>query len=480
MVEAAKRGLLQPPAPPRAEFGTPEAAAAERGAFVSGVRAPVDAAAQLLTRVLEAGFKAVAPESDAAKWMQKQREEVERINSEAKKRGDVAVSQAPGGESSRTVGNIAGMIPMLAAMPARIAGSAVAGGAAAGAAGGALTPVQDTENFALEKAKQVGVGGVVGGAIGGIAGKVSDVIARRAAGSQSQAVKAAGSQAYDTAFAQDVTVSANSMQRLAANVRQRLTDFGVRRELNPRTMAAFDALEEAATQNHTLQSIDLLRRVVKNAANTETRADRGASQLILEEIDDFMTRIDASDLLTGNNATLNVAQTALQQARDLWARGSRGELVEEMIRNAGIRAGNFTGTGYENALRQEFTRLATNPRRMRLFPEEARTAIEKAAKGGPMTNALRWLGKFAPRGVVSAALGQALGNAVGGPVGGALLPIAGEVGRAGATASRDRLARQALEAMLGQQLPRGPASPFTGGLTGMMGAEAVTNEGRAR
>ena len=124
-----------------------------------------------------------------------------------------------------------------------------------------------------------------------------------------------------------------------------------------------------------------------------------------------------------------------------------------MIENAKLTAPNFTGSGYENALRTQFRTLAKNANKMRGFSKTEQTAIERVAKGGPLENTLRMLGKFAPTGVVSTVMSGGAGAAIGGPVGAVALPAAGFAARQGATALTARNARAASELMRSGQLP---------------------------
>ena len=47
------------------------------------------------------------------------------------------------------------------------------------------------------------------------------------------------------------------------------------------------------------------------------------------------------------------------------------------------RAAQFSGSGFENALRTEFRNLAQNPKRLRGFSAEEQAAIRRVARGGP-------------------------------------------------------------------------------------------------
>ena len=112
----------------------------------------------------------------------------------------------------------------------------------------------------------------------------------------------------------------------------------------------------------------------------------------------------------------------------------------------------FTGSGLENALRTEFRQLAMNEKRMRGFSDAERQAIEAVSRGGPVINIMRGLGKLAPTGVVSTALGGSIGAGAGsiaGPIGSAVgavaAPVIGAAARGTATRMTMNAAQRAAE-----------------------------------
>ncbi len=145
--------------------------------LMRGFRDPIDAAAQLLPRVLEVVTSAGgAVPNEVSEWFGKEAKRVDALNRSVEEQ-----YRAAGGEdltAGRVIGNIvnpASIVPALragqlvgpgvqvgnvAVRGARLGPSAQA--AAVGATGGALTPVTDTENFAETKALQAGLGAIAG------------------------------------------------------------------------------------------------------------------------------------------------------------------------------------------------------------------------------------------------------------------------------------------------------------------------------
>jgi hypothetical protein len=124
---------------------------------------------------------------------------------------------------------------------------------------------------------------------------------------------------------------------------------------------------------------------------------------------------------------------ALTDARDLWKRAKKTEIIDDLVASADLRSeANFTQSGMEQALRRKLVNLADNPKALRTFTKEEQNAIKLAAKGGPTQNLLRFVGKLAPTGVVSGGGSVGLGYLAGGPIGAVATPVVGGLARKGA------------------------------------------------
>ncbi len=147
----------------------------------------------------------------------------------------------------------------------------------------------------------------------------------------------------------------------------------------------------------------------------------------MDKIDDFEANLYDADVVSGDAA----AGTAFKEARALNTRLSKARTVQKLFDDAELAVGaNYTAAGMDTALRQQFRSLAKNDRKLRGFTGEEKAAVRKVVMGGPLQNALRVLGKFAPNGVVSSLAGIGAFS-VAGP-GGLALPAAGIVARQGA------------------------------------------------
>jgi plasmid stabilization system protein ParE len=274
------------------------------------------------------------------------------------------------------------------------------------------------------------VGGVTGSAVGGLAG----ALARRGAAKAATSVDDLKNQAhalYDTAKNSGVVIKPQTYQQAVAGVTQDVKSAGFHPRIHPKVAAALDELSEAANGPVDLSMVDQLRRITGSAAKSIEPDERRIASIMIDKIDDYVDALGPNDVI-GPDPT--VATKAISEARGLWSRARKAETIEGIIESAKDTAGQYSQSGMENALRTGFRQLAKNPKRMRGFTKAEQAAIKKVSRGGPVENAMRLLGKFAPRGVVSAALSGGIGYTAGGPVGSAALFGVGEIGKRAAGA----------------------------------------------
>lgn len=180
---AAQPAAAQPVAP---KTVTERVMATPVGGVIRGVMDIPEAGAQLLTR----GLEAISPAgSGMERFMREERQRVEAIN----RQNEALYRQAREGQFrpgetdvGRLVGNVAAsMVPgAAAARGLGVATAPVRGGAVAGGVSGALQPVTGAPEmgageFFTQKAEQIGVGTVAGGAGGYLADKVAAALLGR-------------------------------------------------------------------------------------------------------------------------------------------------------------------------------------------------------------------------------------------------------------------------------------------------------------
>lgn len=253
-------------------------------------------------------------------------------------------------------------------------------------------------------------------------------------------LQAAKDAAYKAADNTGIVVSRGALNRLKVGLVNDLKKEGLNRKLHPKAAAALEEIVNTKGQL-SLSEIETLRKIANDAKGSLEPADARLGSKIVDHIDDFEEGLSQRDVVGGNAD----AAGAYKEARSLNTRLSKAKTIDELFRRAELNAPNFSGSGMENALRTEFRALAKNKREIRRFSPEERVAIEKVAKGAPMENLLRQVGKLAPTGIVSFVLGQVAGAAIGGPAGMTAVPAVGFAARSAATRMTKRNANAVSE-----------------------------------
>lgn len=350
----------------------------------------------------------------------------------------------------------------LAANPIQQLASATGAGASGGVAK-QLFPGNVTVQMLGEALGGLGAGSTIAG--------MSSRSARQAAEAAVPTVSSLRARAgdlYDDAEHLGVTATQQQTQELAQGMRSiaqqegLVSPTGRVSEAYPKAREALRMLDDYGQGTMNVPQMQTVRKVLSDAAGSTDSAERRIASIMLNRFDDFTAPLAPQ----------------LGDARMLYARALRGEQLETLRDLAASRAGQFTGSGYENALRTEYRgldrRIAKGVERG--WTPEQQDAISRVARGTAYANALRNVGKAAPTGIVSYGLSTGvpfmIGNALGGPTLGATL--------SGATMGTGFLARELAtrvtqkNALLAEMLARNggtlPASPRRNLWPAMLGA----------
>lgn len=317
-------------------------------------------------------------------------------------------------------------------------------GAAEGTGLGALYGFNSGEGGIENRLQNAAISAPFGAAGGAAGGALGAAVGRGARAAPAPSLDDLRGVAH-TAFQAVDSSGAVLTPRKVDNVVNSIVSAARKQKINPTLHPdSYAVLQEViATRGSTPSVSDLhqLRQIVADAATSQKPADRRIAGLMIEALDD---QIDGLSVLDVTGGDPKAAVSALRTGMDSWKRFRKGEVIQSIFSNAEIDAGaKYTQAGMETALRNGFKALAKNPKKMRAFTGEERLAIRHVAMGGKTENLLRLLGKFAPRGVVSAlpVMGAAsydLGT-------GAALALGAEGARRGATAMTVRNARTADE-----------------------------------
>lgn len=281
----------------------------------------------------------------------------------------------------------------------------------------------------IAKEAGIGPGGQLAAELGtGLAtGGLSSLVKPRMPAITSEEFSDAASKAYDQARKAGVVFKPEKITEFADSMKSTLADEGLDPILTPMASRVVKNIEKIKDQPLDLKEIDKLRRQAGIAAgNFSVPADTRLGMILKNKIDDFVNSVTPEDVISGQTRE---AASALTHARDMYSRSAKLDAIDEIIRRAELRGGNYSASGYENALRNEFKALALNKKEMSRFTEDEQAAIEDVVRGGPISNALRFFGRFSPTGPVGGVLAGAAGAALGGPVGAAATLGAGATSR---------------------------------------------------
>lgn len=354
---------------------------------------------------------------------------------------------------------------------ARSVPQAVSQGAAAGAAYGYGSGEGSTGN----RIENAGWGAALGGAAGGVLKAGANAIGNRVAAKtipSNEQLRKSAEAAYNKAEAAGVVFRPEGVKQLATNIVGDLADFGFDPALQPGVAAVIRRFQDLDGKNVTMKGLDVVRRVANNAARVrENPSQQEIARKIIDRIDDYIENVSDADVLMGN---AKQGASALREARDLWGRFRRSQMVDTAAAKADLRAAS-TGTGgnADNATRQNIRRLVENPRGMSAKEKAAAELVVRG--GGPGQKAARLAGKFAPTGVVSGVLSGGAGYGIAGPAGLAL-PLAG----AGSKALADRMTVKNVERLSqiirsGGKTGKDLANLARGGQLEVAGIERVEN-----
>ena len=244
-----------------------------------------------------------------------------------------------------------------------------------------------------------------------------------------QELKGQAGQQYKFAEEVGAVFKKNSYNQFANKIESTLVKEGLDKTLQPRVFAALERIKDTKGNNVSLENMEILRRISQAAGSSADASERRLASIMVDNLDDFVETAQPGQLAKGSSE----AVSALTDARELWKRAKKTEILDDLVASAELRAdANFSQSGMENALRRKLVTLADNPKKLRAFTKEEQSAIKVAAKGGPIQNALRLVGKLAPTGIVSGGGSVGLGYLAGGPIGAVGLPIVGGVARKGA------------------------------------------------
>ena len=197
----------------------------------------------------------------------------------------------------------------------------------------------------------------------------------------------------------------------------------IRQIRQPNVVDAINQLDEATGSAMTLRKLQDLRSSISEIKLSKNMSESKFAGDIIKELDDFVDNLDASKLVAPAKGDVEAIKL-VPEARNLWKQSRKSELLDEIYRKAEIKATDpYDDVAFATKLRAEFKTLAANKDKLRGFSAEEVKAIEDAAKGGKVENALRAFGKpltgsiLQGQNVASLSLPALIGLKLGGPAG---------------------------------------------------------------
>ena len=160
----------------------------------------------------------------------------------------------------------------------------------------------------------------------------------------------------------------------------------------PKTLRYLNEFKILTEKNVTLDDLQTLRTNINRSIMKSSDEEANALRKLRDGIDNFVDKADENALAAFKGPTNKAAEAknALNKAKDLWRRGSRAELLEEINQTALIRSGRSRKEVNDLMLDKLETLRKRNDYNKMFSPLE-REAIDKVLKGGDVSSFLRGL-----------------------------------------------------------------------------------------
>lgn len=340
------------------------------------------------------------------------------------------IGQSKYAQAGRTAGKIA---PALAIPGGQsLAARTAIGAGTGGAIGFGGFKSEETQPQRMEQRKKEGIAGVTIGAaiplglkgLGTITSKGAKRVLRESAPT-SETLKNAAGEIYKDIDNLGATVNPGSVSRLGEQLISLAKKEGIDRTITPKAFAALGRLSDFEGPQ-TVSNLETLRKIFKSAASSIEPSDARLGRVMVDKIDDFMDSLSKKDFIGPKTIE---AGKKLKEARTLWQRAKKGDILDEAFEKARNQA-----SGFENGIRVQFRSILNNKRKLRGFTPDEIAALRKVVRGGGAENLARAIGKFGftegqASSMLLGSLGVAGGAAVGGAPGAVAVPLIGQVSK---------------------------------------------------
>jgi hypothetical protein len=214
------------------------------------------------------------------------------------------------------------------------------------------------------------------------------------------ALKEESGKLYRAMEAENVNVAPQAMIDLAAAARTKLSGLRYDPDTDKVVNEALKLFDVKSGKPMTFDMLEKFRRSVRDLPYSEAGGKRGTPderamvQALEEVIDDFMDGLTPAQTTAGDAAAANAF---LRQARAVRGRGYQTETLENAFSAATKTSEAADSTkAFPRALRDEFTKIAKNERKLSRFDKPTQELIKKVANGTVTQNILMALGRLSP------------------------------------------------------------------------------------
>jgi hypothetical protein len=290
----------------------------------------------------------------------------------------------------------------LASTASTIPRTIMRGAAIGGAQGGTLGFMEGEgglENRSGNALVSGGIGATLGGALAPVAGALTNKALQSRANSKAiaaitrdapdaDALRAAGNAAYKAIDDADVQIKPEAFgaarQRIVDALRANtgFDELPGPGSLTPNTARTMEIMGQASgrmaaepTAALPFKSLDQMRRQAGAAAgNVANKTDARAGVEVIQGLDDFVNRLGPDDVVSGDVEAL---KTMIPKARELWARMSKTQRIEDAIESGS----NDYVSGAGSGIRNQFASILRNKKLARGFSDLELSAMRRVVNG---------------------------------------------------------------------------------------------------
>jgi hypothetical protein len=197
-----------------------------------------------------------------------------------------------------------------------------------------------------------------------------------------------------------VQIAPQAMADLNASVRTKLGDLRYDADTDKLVNQALDLFSKKSGKPMSFEMLEEFRKSIRDLPYTQSGAGRGTpkERAIIAALDDtidkYMDGLTPAQITSGDPAA---ATAYLKKARDVRARGYRTETLENAFTKASATSDALNSNkSYPQALRDEFGKIAKDPRKLSKFDKPTQDLIKKVANGTATQSVFAALGKLSP------------------------------------------------------------------------------------